>query len=154
MIPLRVQAGSIFLSFFIGFFSFMLYDFFNRLFYHQQGKFIRLVFELSFFSSIAIIYYVLLCMVCNGKYNAFYFAFLGVGIFIYYKFYRINFLRKYEELAFLYKKFFLIKYRKKKRLFFSKLKSKLKKKDQKPKANKRKGLKRKKNIKKVQESIE
>ncbi len=144
MIPLKVQAGSIFFSFFMGFLSFLIYDFFNRIFYKKQGKFIRLIFEISLFSSLALIYYYILCSICSGKYNIFYFAFFGIGLVVYYTFYRIHFLRKIEQLTFYLKKYIYIPLLKRKRSFILRLKKifKIKKKERKKKSKRSKKLKK------------
>lgn len=97
MIGLRVQAGALFGSLVFGALFFLLYDLFNRLFYHYQGSFIRLPFELSLFSLFGFSYYLFLANVTDGIYNIFYFLFLFLGVFLYYKFYHIYFLSLFER---------------------------------------------------------
>ncbi len=124
MIPLKIQAGAIFLSFFMGFLSFLIYDFFNRLFYKFQGKLIRLPFEICLFTSLSLGYYFFLCSICRGKYNVFYFLFFFIGGVAYYKFYRVHFLRKYEDIMVFIKKKIYFPLVRKKRKFLAKIKIK------------------------------
>lgn len=97
MISLQVQAGALFGSLVLGALFFLLYDLFNRLFYHYQGSLIRLPFELSMFSLFGFSYFVFLAKVTDGIYNIFYFLFLLLGATLYYKFYHIHFLRLIER---------------------------------------------------------
>ena len=89
MTSLREQAGVIFGSFLFGFFVFLTYDFFNRLFF----PFYFLLF--LFYSST---YYIFINETCHRIINIFYPLSIILGFYIYFKFFRLYFLRSYSNL--------------------------------------------------------
>ena len=63
----------------------ILYDFINRFLFYKKGKLIRFIFELIFFLSMALIFFVILLKISNANLNVFIpiFIFLGVLSYIF-----------------------------------------------------------------------
>lgn len=98
MTSLREQAGVIFGSFLFGFFVFLTYDFFNRLFFRFHGKLFLFPFYFLLFLFYSSTYYIFINETCHRIINIFYPLSIILGFYIYFKFFRLYFLRSYSNL--------------------------------------------------------
>ena len=84
-----------------------LYGAFNRLFYRWHGKMMRLLVEIPFFLLLAYIYFRFLVWICHAQLNIHYILAIGIGAFLYQRFYAFSINLYYEKIArFLNRKIF------------------------------------------------
>ena len=92
------QFEVILFSYFYAILFMILFDLFNRIFFTKKGKIIRFPFELFFFLTMTLIFFILLLKIYDGKFNVFIILFIILGVITYVLSLQIHILRYYDYL--------------------------------------------------------